>query len=207
MSVMSFWTHGTAFQQQFTDGGVMNQVNGHALSDCLGYCAADAIYPASVPQGSNPPGGSFGAKWFNGKGGQANFYHISIPTPASNQSMLSTLTVIKLLYLINGAAALTNIFVNDGPNNIASFTPNQRPGVNASGFVGTNGYQGNAVGAGQPTTQNLFQFQEGQTQFTLPSSTVVNFGIDVVVAVNYGNNGALVAFVGAGADFDVVASG
>jgi hypothetical protein len=168
MALHQNWAHGTAFAPAEEPSG-LNEVSGIDWTDVLG-----------LRRG-------WGAFW-EGKPGNAHWFHVSIPTPAIIEGARVRLLRIYVLFLAgdpnvsspgSAGANITDIHVYDGPNRIATFGTFNLSGDRRAGIQGGN-------------------------TFAVQARPQISLGVGISVRASFSNVGQqLIGFSAAGADFDI----
>ena len=170
MALHQSWVHGNAFAPpEFPGPPGLHHVDGVDWTDITGWRRG------------------WGCFW-QGHPGEANWFHVAIPTPSIVEGARVQLLQIFLLFTAGDLTAtgagqsganITDIHVWDGPNRIATFGPFNLFGAHA----------------GSPGGGNTFKLQAKPQIF---------MGVGISVRVNFSNVGdQLVGFSAAGADFDI----
>jgi hypothetical protein len=172
------WIHGNSAVIQFpggaglefTDRSRMDQVEHHAWTDVTGL--------------HRGPG-----ETFRGNGGNANWFHFSIPTPVivptprapgGDRTRLETVFV---LFQSDPFVELQEIAAFDGPNALS--VAMNRPSGASGRHDGTNG---------------LSDLVSGITAFPIDDKPEIFWGLGISVKVGFGQTGNI-TFTAAGADF------
>jgi len=168
MGLHVMWAHGTAFAPPEHPSEGLENVDNVPYTDVLGFRW----------------GG--GAVW-EGDPGSANWFHISIPTPATVDGAAAKLTRAFVLFNTGqglagpglGGPTVTDVDVWDGASRIQRFSNLQGWGDRRTGLDSNN-------------------------TFVLTSSTQIAFGVGISVRVQFETTGdQRIEFAAAGAEFDL----
>jgi hypothetical protein len=168
MGLHQVWVHGTAFAPPENPSQGLENVDNVPYTDVLG-----------LRQG-------WGATWI-GNAGSANWFHVSIPTPAVVDDATASLKRVFVLFSTGqglsgpglGGPTVTDVHVWDGSNRIQTF----------GGLQGWGDRRGDL---------------DGVNTFVLPSQPGIRFGVGISVRVQFETIGVQrIEFAGAGADFEL----